>query len=248
MYIQELNKIGLNKGEAEVYACLLQFGDLSASEIAKRTNIGRTNVYEYANALIKRGFASQYEKDSKIFFRIEDPLTLRDLVDNKVRESKELQLGFETLLPKLTELYNKNISKPTIIFLQGESGYQQFAEMAFQNNQGNDLFLLLPDLDFYTAPEPKHRNALLRKQIMTTLIANQGKSINEFKKRDKRELRQTELIEASRLAIKNDICLFEDYFAFGNFDTRAFSATVIQNRDMSKFLRSGLRSLLKPLT
>ncbi|KXK08067.1 MAG: Sugar-specific transcriptional regulator TrmB [candidate division WS6 bacterium OLB21] len=68
MFIKELVDLGLNKGEAEVYSSLLQFGEASASEIAKRTNIGRTNVYEYANSLIKRGLISQFEQKTEYSF------------------------------------------------------------------------------------------------------------------------------------------------------------------------------------
>ncbi len=236
MFAADLNKIGLNKGEAEVYSCLLQFGDSSASEIAQRTNIGRTNVYEYANALMKRGLVAQYERKNKIFFRSEDPLQLRPIVDSRLREIREIDTIYSNLLPRLSDFYNKNVSRPAVSFYVGEKGYHDVMAIVYENNNDSAMYYLTQDLDNYSPPEPKYRNHLLRRQIFTNLIANKG-SLGEFSKRDQRELRKTTLVESSKLPIKNDLVLFEDKIVFGSFTKESFSATLLKDANFVKMLR-----------
>src|SRR3989304_319382 len=236
MLAPDLYKLGLNKGEAEIYACLLQFGDNSASEIARKTNIGRTNVYEYANALMKKGLISQYERKNKIFFRAEEPRHLRPIVDAKIREIKELDAVYSTLLPRLEDFFNRNVSRPVINFYVGEAGFEEIMSVIYEQNEDADIFLLTADLDNYDPPHPKYRNQILRKQIFTTLFANSG-NITEFNKRDLRELRKTLLVGKTKLEIKQDMLIFEDTIIFGNLARESFSATMMKDSAFARLLK-----------
>lgn len=245
MFVTDLIKLGFSKGESEIYACLLQAGDLSASEIAKRTNIGRTNVYEYANLLAKSGLVNQYEKNNKIFFRAEDPIRLTDIVEAKQREMRELGTSFREMLPKLTDMYNTNISKPLIKHFQSEVGYKELTDMVYIDSNYTQLAIVVPDLDYYTPPEPKFRNALLRKQVFTSIYANSG-NIIEFNKRDQRELRRTQLIAESKLRIKTSMMLFADYYVFGKLNPADFSATLIRSKELVSMNLQILSNLVNP--
>ncbi|MFQ5492928.1 MAG: TrmB family transcriptional regulator [Candidatus Dojkabacteria bacterium] len=245
MFVEDFTKIGLNKGEAEIYDSLLQFGSSSASELAKKTDIGRTNVYEYANGLVKKGLATQIEKSNKIFFRAENPKLLRDLAQKQLREAKEITSSFSSLLPRIEELYNKNVSKPLIVFYQGASGYNELMEKIYLETEDCSICHLVPDLDLYTPPEPKYRNTFIRKNIFTNLIANKGEAIGELNKRDKRALRRTIVVPAKDFAIKQDMVLFEDNIAFGDLSKDSFSATLIKNDGLTKLLKSLCTTLMR---
>jgi HTH-type transcriptional regulator, sugar sensing transcriptional regulator len=90
MLDKDLVKFGLNKGESKVYASLLKSGDASASEIAKKTGLGRTNIYDYANSLIRIGLVSEYEKNNKIFYRAENPDQIKGNCQSKSKRNKRV--------------------------------------------------------------------------------------------------------------------------------------------------------------
>lgn len=243
MFTKELIDLGLNKGEAEVYASLLQFGEASASEIAKKTNIGRTNVYEYANSLLKRGLVGQFEKSNKIFYRAEDPHMLRDLLDQRKREVRELETTIGDVLPKMDSYYNRNSNRPQTSFYHGKSGYKEIMSRIYLDSAASYLYVLVPDLDMYEPAEPKMRNALLRRQVFTTLVANKGDSINEFTKRDQRELRKTVLLPKTKLTIKSDMILFDDMILYGNTSKSSFAVNVIRSPELVRLLTTAVSTL-----
>ncbi|KXK26955.1 MAG: Sugar-specific transcriptional regulator TrmB [candidate division WS6 bacterium OLB20] len=243
MFTKELTDLGLNKGEAEVYASLLQFGEASASEIAKKTNIGRTNVYEYANSLLKRGLVGQFEKSNKIFFRAEDPRMLRDLLDQRKREIRELETTIGDVLPKMDSYYNRNSNRPQMNFFHGSAGYREIMTRVYAESASNELVIMVPDLDLYEPAEPKLRNALLRRQAFTTLIANRGESIAEFNKRDQREMRKTAIVHKSKLLITADTILFDDMVLYGSTGKKSFAVNVIRTPELVKLLRTAVSSI-----
>lgn len=243
MFIKELVDLGLNKGEAEVYSSLLQFGEASASEIAKRTNIGRTNVYEYANSLIKRGLISQFEQKNRIFFRADDPRLLKDLLDQRRRELRELETVLTEAMPRMETMFNRNANKPQTMFYHGETGYKEIMNYIFFDSPASEVYILVPDLDDFEAPEPKLRNALLRRQVKTILVANKGESILEFNKRDERELRKTSIVNKSKLAIKTDTIVYEDNLLFGTISKSNFAVNVIKSAELARLFKTAVSSL-----
>lgn len=243
MFAKELEKYGLSKGEANVYSALLQFGDASASELAKSTSLGRTNIYEYANSLIKKGLVSEFEKNNKIFYRADDPDQLKDVVNKQVREAKELALSLTEVLPRLEEMFNANSSKPAIKFFSGKNGFRDFFDKMYLNSDVEDYYLIVKDIDNYSPPQPKHRNALMRRQAFTHLFTNKGEMLKEFQNRDQRELRKTIELSPSQLNIGTDIILYSDQIAFGNISDDNFNVTVIKSEDLAELLRALLKNL-----
>lgn len=238
LFVKELNNLGLTQAEAKLYANLIRFGDASATELAKRTDLGRTNIYEYANSLMKKGLVSEYEKKSKIYFRADDPHQLRELANQRLRQAKEVSQSFSEIYPNLEDLYNINISKPTVNYYNGTQGHKEVYERFYIQNKGNQAYILTQDLDSYTLPEPRFRNTFLRKNIFTNLIANTGKIIGEYQKRDEKELRKTSLVPQSILPIGLDMMVNDEEMIFGNLSKDNFSATLIRDNSYVKLLNS----------
>jgi len=241
MYADELVKFGLLPAEAKIYSALLSFGDNTASAIAKKTGLGRTNIYEYAKSLIKKGLAGEYEKNGKIFYKAEDPGRLQGLVDSQIRGANSLSLTLSQILPRLDELYKTNSDMPIVKHILGIKGYKEIFDRLFFSTSETHCYLLIPDLDFYEPPEPQYHNMIYKNQIYTYLLVNRGSSLTEFNKRDAKENRSTLLIPAGKMKIYFDTLIFDDYFVFGNLAKKNFKATVIKNDSFCKQMTSVLQ-------
>lgn len=245
MIIDELIKVGLHPQEAKIYSVLLEQGDSSATQLAKRTGIGRTNVYDYAAALNKKGLVSEYEKNSKIVYTAENPEQFSDLVEKNLREAKEISSTINQIMPKLQELYQANTTKPVMKFFFGKKAYKSVCEQIYLHNDGSEIYMIIPSLDDFALPEPQYRNALIRKNIFTNLITNAGENLSEYTKRDQRELRKTHLLAVNDFYISQTMILAEDKIYFGQFDKENFAVTMLRQKELVKSFSSLINSLLK---
>ena len=72
MLTKKLEEIGLNEKEAKVYIAVLELGEGSASEIAKKSEVNRATTYFTLENLMKIGLvsASNEEKNKNSFQKI----------------------------------------------------------------------------------------------------------------------------------------------------------------------------------
>src|SRR3989344_2134456 len=89
-----LEEMGLSKNEAKVLATLFDIGPATAGEIAEKSKVHRTNVYDSLERLVKKGLIAYINKDKKKLYEAKDPENLLDYI--KEKESK-----LQDLLPKL---------------------------------------------------------------------------------------------------------------------------------------------------
>ena len=237
MSIEKLMKLGISKPGSQIYMSLLRKGDASATEIAKRTGLGRTYIYYYSQELLKIGLVGKMEKNSKIYYYAENPRILSELVNQKVREAREMAATMSESMNLLEDLYNSNVNKPLIKYFSGKTGIKEVFDMVYLDFDGSEIFVFTPNLDRYSSPEPKYRNSFLRKQIFTNLASNEGEMLKEYLKRDKRELRRTILINSAQVPISYEIILFGGEIIFGNLSKDHFFATWIKDTILVQFIR-----------
>ncbi|MBW2988094.1 hypothetical protein DRJ48_02920 [Candidatus Woesearchaeota archaeon] len=89
-----LEELGLSQNESKVYLTLLELGSTTAGEIAKKSKVHRTNVYDALEGLMKRGLASYIIKDRTKYFEASPPEDLLRYLQDKEERLKEI-------LPKL---------------------------------------------------------------------------------------------------------------------------------------------------
>ena len=62
MDIRDLTKIGLTEGETKVYAALLDLGETTRTELAKKSGISPSKIYDVVNRLMEKGIVSSVKK------------------------------------------------------------------------------------------------------------------------------------------------------------------------------------------
>ncbi len=102
---QELELAGLSRNEAKVYKALISIGSASISELAAKVDVHRVNIYDALKRLAEKGLVSSVLKAEKKYFEAASPEVLKQIVDKKEEEVKQLrktiiELKAEYKLPK----------------------------------------------------------------------------------------------------------------------------------------------------
>lgn len=122
MELQDLNKIGLTAGEIKLYSALLDLGETTRTELAKKSGISPSKIYDVANRLLEKGIISSVKKNGVIHFSAANPERIKDFIQNKEKDLiKEKELVDE-LLPQLIGKYAKTEEQTDVEVFYGWEG------------------------------------------------------------------------------------------------------------------------------
>ncbi len=107
-----LSLIGLMKNDRKVYVDLVQHGNSSALEIAKRTSIHRTNVYDALRELERKGLILKVVHENKQLFCARSPDKITDYISEIKRE-------VEALVPQLMNIKREEKREEAITLSKG---------------------------------------------------------------------------------------------------------------------------------
>lgn len=134
-----LEGLGLNSKEQACYLALLELGEASIADIAKKAAIKRPTAYVVVNQLSEKGFISEFRRGKHARFIAKEPSGL--VADARMR-LKEL----ENVMPMLESLKQKENSRPRVLIFEGKEG----ADRAFDDwfiTKGEALFISNVDLN-----------------------------------------------------------------------------------------------------
>ena len=115
---KSLEKYGLNKKEAKIYLALLELGEATVFEIAKKARIKRPTSYIILDSLLEKGLVLEIPKNNKKLYAPENP----NYLFTDIKEKEKL---LRDILPKLKSLYDTNEYRPKIKFFDGREGVKK---------------------------------------------------------------------------------------------------------------------------
>lgn len=127
-----LKHFGLTEAEANVYLILLQIGEATASEIAKRTNMNRTFTYDRLKKLLDAGMVSYVVKENKKYFKASEPSHLLSILKDKEEEVRGI-------LPELEKLRQPIKLGPEVEVYSGIKGVKTALNLMLKEKQ--DVYL-----------------------------------------------------------------------------------------------------------
>ena len=128
MFEPELKSIGLSDKEARVYLAVLELGQATVQDIAKKSGIRRPTAYLALEELAKLGLVSWHEQGSKRLLSAEFPERLMRLLDRNEQELKIKRTETEKILPRLKALYDQAREHPRVRFFEGKEGLKAMQE------------------------------------------------------------------------------------------------------------------------
>lgn len=109
----KLHEIGLGKNEIEVYTALLQYGEGSVTEIAKKCSVHRVNIYDTVHSLKNKGLVSKFFREKVRMFKANPPEHLLSYLQTK-------EQGIRDIIPQLRQNYDEHESNAQTFYgLQG---------------------------------------------------------------------------------------------------------------------------------
>ena len=186
---KSLEDVGLSRQEAKIYITVLKLGMPKASIIAQKTGMARGGVYYTLKLLKEKGFISEVIKSGVLYYSAATP----DNLIVKLEEEKNKQMQhLADIVPQLKTLQNIALERPTIEFYEGYEGFKTvFTNLIDKPDQEFRCYLSSKVLDFLPHFHEQFRKRRTEKHIMIKTITERTKRLEDIKKLDKKELRET---------------------------------------------------------
>lgn len=140
---KELENLGLNKLESQVYLELQKLGEAKVGMICKNLNIPNSHMYTTLNSLIEKGLASfKYANKVKVF-KATSPETLKILFNKKQEELRGQEKSLSSLIESLKNFPKNKETESDYQYFEGENSLKNAIFDVYNQSRENSEFLLL---------------------------------------------------------------------------------------------------------
>lgn len=204
MLSKDLERIGFNPKEANLYLAALELGDSNIQQLAKKSGVKRTTAYDIIESLKKKGLMTQSISGKKTLFHATDPRKL----ENEIEEQRHV---VKRAMPELLAIANTLDSKPKVSFFEGHDGikdvyrdtlnYPDQELLAWVAEEAVEHF----DIDFLNNQYLPKR---IEKKIWVRAIAPDVEEMHTYKEIDEKSLRKTRLTDSESFGLDVEINLY----------------------------------------
>ena len=236
---------GLTKNEKDIYLLLLESGNSIASLISKRLAIKRVTVYPALETLKKKGLVSSIQKNKVTYFGAAPPEEIVRLCEEKTTRLKKVEEEARKILPRLQQVENKK-EKPVfevkgrIKYYQGLEAVKKLIDETLEEGEKEQLCFGLNQYHVNHLRDEWRKYTKKRTAVGMNVRSIQPdlKAAKEYKKRDKDELRVTQLVPHKRFPAKCELNIIGDMIALFSAHGDEPTGMKIYNKDMAEILKS----------
>ncbi len=220
--IKNLQSLGFSEKESKVYFTLLKIGPSTAYKIAKQSGLKRPTVYIILEELRKKDAILKIPYAKKQIFSAKQPDEILDKISSKIRD-------FVVILPQIKAL-SAGEKKPKIMFYEGMSEIKQLLEYKLEKNSEVVGFYA------YNNNIPKrlinvinkHNKKLELNNIKIRGIAPKHKSLEVYRKKDKKYNRKIKIIPFNKYNSQISIDLTDNFVRIIDFQN--LQGVIIDNK------------------
>lgn len=150
--INKLKSLGFTEYESKVFIAVLKGELMSASEIADRAKIRRTDVYNILKTFVEKGYCNEIETNSILKYEMIEPDVIFDKIERDILREKEKELAtLKETMQDLKPLYRtEKTEKSKIVNVELIRGYNQHREGKFvellKSAQKEIHFMIRPEI------------------------------------------------------------------------------------------------------
>ena len=126
-HIEYLESFGISSKEAKVLYSCMQSEGISASNIAKKTGIERTNVYKILESLVSKGLVSTYKLENVTRYRSLEPDNLLELLKDNIKK-------FEKNISTFKQIYSDKTHAPKVELFAGRTSMRRVIASIINKN------------------------------------------------------------------------------------------------------------------
>lgn len=236
----DLSPFGLDENQSTTYLTMLEIGPASILEIAKKSGVNRSMLYEIMDSLITSGLAYKSVRGKKVRFVAREPEILQSLLTNKLKK-------FEKLLPDLKTLAIAGSSKPAITLHEGLTGIKQVYLGAIHSKEkklyafvgvGN---LLSKTKILETFWDEEFKNERKKRNVFGQLIVPNNAPGKKFQTKDNQNFRESRLVNAELYNFPAEVLMYDDTVAFISYTQHEEYAAEIKSPAIAETLKMAWR-------
>ncbi len=242
MLTKKLEEIGLNEKEAKVYIAVLELGEGSASEIAKKSGVNRATTYFTLENLMKIGLVSASNEEKKQKFVPEDPSQLENIITKQQQELELKKKGLKDVVEELNSINSASIKKPIVKYYLGKEGIMRMAKSSFDFTKDETMWLAFSkdNLHKLLTEEENSKLAFKRTKDKTKLQALYcSKKYNIESNDDNIRIK----IDEKKYPLPGDIAVYKDRVRLTSYNDQI--GIIIENKDIADTLKSVFKLALE---
>jgi sugar-specific transcriptional regulator TrmB len=231
---KSLQYIGLTPKEAKIYLALLELGEAPVTEIARKTGIKRTTVYNLLPDLIDRGIVTSAPRNKRRIYFVEDPRALKEDVWEKEK-------AIDYLLPDLMRIQRIVPYKPHVTYYEGEGGMRDFYQDTLESSKPGDTILSFTGLyDFYQyMPREYERyyvDERIKRKIRIRIIAPHSAVAEAWNRTESKELRDVRIANSPEFRFNADMEIYANKVALISYREN-FLGVIIESNEINQMMR-----------
>ncbi|MBI5135241.1 hypothetical protein HZA86_03350 [Candidatus Uhrbacteria bacterium] len=232
---QSLQAQGFSDKAAKIYIALLQIGEGSVIDIAKKAELKRTTVYNILPDLIRQGLVESTVKNKHHIFFIDDVRRLELDAQEKVK-------SVGALLPQLKAIQNILPQKPKITFYEGVGGMKELYQDTLDSMQHGGTILSYTGLTDFFDMMPKEYYAWYveeraKKKILIKIIAPDSPITRQWAKDAVKDVRQMKIIPSKDFRFKGDTEIYANKVALISY-AENFLGVIIESKEIHEMQKT----------
>jgi sugar-specific transcriptional regulator TrmB len=235
-----LRDLGLTEDQAKVYLAALELGQANMQDLAHKSGVKRTSIYNFIKELLAKGLIVTAKKRKRTVYSAIHPKQLVEVEKARLNE-------LHRVLPELLAIYNKSSTKPRVTFYEGVDGIKEVLLDMLKEKQPVSAFSDFKQMaatfgDYYFDVFPPER---ARRGIVSKNIVPDTSKARELAQKDARYLRETKFLPVADL--KTEINIYGNKVALNSYPSDPPFAVIIEDENIARTLRTIWEQLWKKL-
>lgn len=240
-----LKNLGLTENEISVYLYLLTHGESIASVIAKRLEMKRATVYPTLESLEKKELVSSFIKNKVAHFDAVEPEDIVYLCEQKVNQMQRLKEKASVLHTEFKKLRDKGKMpkleiRGKIKYYEGFDAVVDLIDETLEEKEKEQLCFGLNTYHTELAGDDwgNYTEKRVKKGMKVLSIQPDTEEAEEYKERDKKELRETRLVPKEKFPGKCELNVIGDMIAMFTTSGKVPMGMKMYNKEMAQALKS----------
>lgn len=231
-----LHSLGLSESQALVYLATLELGEANMQELARKSGVKRTSIYNFIDELKSRGLLVETVKRKRKIYSAATPDQLFEIEKTRLAE-------LEQTMPELRAVQNKSRTKPRVRFYEGIEGIKEVYADTLKDKKE---ILAFEDLEHMNIGLPKsfyewYPGERARRGIPFKSITRDSKEAQRLTQHNIKLLRKSKLISSADW--KTEINIYGDKVAMMSLRAKNPFCVLIEDHDIAETLRSAWNEL-----
>lgn len=231
----QLTQLGFSTKESATYLALLELGNATVSQLARRSGLNRTTLYDILPPLISRGLVTKVGGIAKETYAAQPPEKLISMLEEQSFRVKEQISLVNSLLPQL-RLIGASSAKPQIELFEGHDGIVDLYESTLFASEEIRSFSSAESLESF---DPTYLHGYYQrraeKKIFIKAILNESLPARQYKKIDPDLYREVRIVAKNEMDISPEVYIYDNQVLF--FSLKEGYAIRITSLDIATALK-----------